>query len=59
MIPKGYIELDRYAIDGIYTENKNLYPNMDMTSIIKYSRENNINSEDLTNEQLKNFCIEI
>ena len=54
-IPKRFLDLDN-NLDGRYTSEKNMMPDLDMNSIIKYCRENNINPENLTDKEIKKFC---
>lgn len=55
-IPKKF--LDFYDnIDGQFTSEKNTMPDLDMKSIIKYCRENNVEPEKLTEKQIEGFCL--
>lgn len=55
-IPKKFLEFDD-NIDGQFTSEKNTMPDLDMKSIIKYCRENNVDPEKLTEKQIEGFCL--
>ncbi|MDU5099448.1 MAG: hypothetical protein E6249_03150 [Peptoniphilus grossensis] len=55
-IPKKFLDFDD-NIDGQFTSEKNTTPALDMKSIIKYCRENNIDPEKLTEKQIEGFCL--
>lgn len=55
-IPKKFLDFDD-NIDGKFTSEKNTIPDLDMKSIIKYCRENNVNPEKLTEKQIEGFCL--
>ena len=53
-IPKVFLDLDKKA-GGIYTDNINVYPGLNMKSLIRYCKKNNINPENLTDREINNF----
>ena len=55
-IPKKFLDFDN-NIDGQFTSEKNTMPYLDMKSIIKYCRENNVDPEKLTEKQIEGFCL--
>lgn len=55
-IPKKFLEFDD-KFDGQFTFEKNTMPDLDMKSIIKYCRENDIDPEKLTDKQIERFCL--
>lgn len=55
-IPKKFLDFDD-NIDGQFTSEKNTMPDLDMKSIIKYCRENNVEPEKLTEKQIEGFCL--
>ena len=55
-IPKQFLDFDD-NIDGQFTSEKNTMPDLDMKSIIKYCRENNVDPEKLTEKQIEGFCL--
>ena len=55
-IPKKFLDFDN-NIDGQFTSEKNTMPDLDMKSIIKYCRENNVDQEKLTEKQIEGFFL--
>ena len=55
-IPKKFLDFDD-NINGQFTSEKNKMSDLDMKSIIKYCRENNVDPEKLTDKQIERFCL--
>lgn len=53
-IPEEFLKLDRIT-NGVYTSDKNTFPNLNMKALISYCRKNGINPEDITNKEIKQF----